>query len=343
MPVFSLLPIEDIDFITLALRPHQAGDETVTERAEDLAHNGILNVPTVYKMSNGATVMGDGATRLRAAQKLQNENRTIKGIEMGFFPCTIVDKSDDLNFTEIDVLMAQVNGNVTVVKTANKNVVDAIYHVQMAKKLPVADLAKEFGVSEKHVRQLLGTVRLPDDVRALIDTKGGITFTNAVKLEGVYGKATSKKVYGEDTSDWDGLVAQSKEMTTGDFTNVINDFVFSHEARVANMKEKAKEAGAPVRQEPTFEPKSKIMDGESLRKLFDEIKVEGTDEELSLMKRIFGLDEASVARQRATWDEKRSAAAAAAELRKGASKKVSELTAEEFEAEVARRAAASVA
>jgi len=320
----QLLPIESIGFITGALRSHEIDSESVVTRAKDLEENGMLNIPTAFRLSNGLTVIGDGATRFRAAQNLQDRNSTILNVPAGFFPVNLVDKSDSPEFDDVDVLLTQISGNATVEVTDNKRYVDGIYAVQMKYNYDNTTLAKKIGISEAQLCRRLKTVRLPAEIREEIEKT--ISFTNAVELSAVLGKATNAKVYGEDTTVADNLVEAARKQTIEEFKKTVADFL------LRNEEDKKAVAKSDSPREPEFTPSERIMSKDELIALRAEIQIEGNDVQQELMNRIFSVDVVSVNKQRAAWQEKQDKIKADREARKAASKNAKDLSKEELQA-----------
>lgn len=320
----QLLPIESIGFIAGALRSHEIDSDSVVTRADDLLVNGLLNIPTAFRLNNGLTVIGDGATRFRAAQNLQERGLTILNVPEGMFPVNLVDKSDSPEFDEVDVLRAQISGNASVETTDNKAYTDAIYRFQMKYNCDNSKLATEFGISEAKVSRILKTVRLPKELREEIEKT--ISFTNAVELSALLGKAQNAKVYGDDTSVADGLVEAARAQTIEEFKKTVADFL------LRNEEDKKAVAKSDSPKEPEFTPTERIMSKDELIALRTEIQIEGSDAEQRLMDRIFSVDTVSINTQRAEWQKKQDKIKADREARKAASKNAKDLSKEELQA-----------
>ena len=318
-----MLKIEDIKFITEALRTHDLDSEIVVERAADLEVNGLDNTPTAYKLSNGLTYIGDGDTRLRAAQRLQEEGKTIQGVPAGHFPVMLDDRSNNKNFTQNDIRIIQMRGNLTVEKTDNKSFINALYATFTSvtvngQPITIAQLAKQVGKSEKHVRAMLKTVSLPIKIRELIGKE--LAFTNAVKLQSVWNKVSNENVYPDGEAD--KMLESAKKLTVPEFADLVGKFEDEHADKV-----KASKGNKPVAK--GFQPKEKFIGKNAIAEMRDEAT---SPVEKAIFDKIFSADPASIAIQKAEWERKEEAKAEKQREKKKDSKKVSDLSVEEIKA-----------
>ena len=333
---YTLLATTDINIIQDPARTHDLGDAIVKERAADLEHNGLLNIPTAYRLADGLIYLGDGATRFYACCELEENGSTIAGIPAGQFPVMLIDAPE---MEEVDILVAQVLGNLTAEKMTNKQTVDAMYRVKCEKNPSTAELAKMFGKSPDHVLALMKTLRLPNEIREEIENT--ISFNNAKELEKVQ-SAASHPAYGENGVGFTDLVDQARELSNADFKPMVEKFLADHKETVKAFR-KEKGAGSEDSTAPVFTPKEKIMGRKELLIYRDEVNENGTEEEIEIMNHIFGVSATQIEAQKAKWLADQEAKAEKVKTRKKASKKLEDYTDEELAEYMANRAANSEA
>ena len=307
------IKISQLMFTEAALRAHSSEDENIIELAADIIARGLLNLPTVVAQEDGTYIVTDGARRSTALQ-LNLANGLCED------EVTVQVKPSQ---SDLETLADQFAGNATVVKTTNKDYINALYTLATEGEMSIKKLAKKVGKSPKYINQLFKTLRLPEEILDAAEA-GSVSVSNLITLSELSGKVDDNEL-----AEWTKKAATE---TAADFSVMVED-----EKETIREAKKAERQGGSVE----FAPKQKFIGKDALLEMLadadDSFTKDGNkvnEAILNTLKKTMSLDEESVAAQKDEFEQKLADREAKKEARKAEreSKSVEEMEAKLKEA-----------
>ena len=276
-------------------------DKEIIQLSENILERGLLNLFSVIPADEDVKTLGykyvikDGSRRLQAIKLLVKNGKFDGNISVNLV-------SDETQTeTDIDRLL----GNITVEKTKAKDIINQILKIKEATGMTNKELAVKMRISEKHLNDLLKTVRLPDVARDAL-TADEITLTNAIMLSTLTGK-----VHKDDYAPY---LEKAKNQTAKDFSTTVKEFMDAYNEK--NQKEREQNKGKFI---PRPIMPNKVFLEELLAKAENDAEATPnaiTQERLRTMQACFQLDEVSVAKRKAVWEKEQEEQKKAAAERK---------------------------
>lgn len=295
------IKISQIDFMASSLRLHDKEEDHIVELANDIRDRGLLNMPTVVDKGNGKFVPTDGARRWTALMLLADRNEcplyeeVVGEINMQVKP----DQSD------LETLADQIAGNATVKSTANKEYIDGLYKLASQGNFSMDQLAKKAGKSANWIAKLFKTKKIPDAVWEKCEA-GKVPMANMITMADIIGK-----VEGEEL----------EAIVKAAITQPAEEFAITVDDELSVLRELRKESRGGGSAE--FSAKEKFIGKDGARLMlaqaendFIEDSSEVNEAILNVLKKLFSLDEASIAAQKEAFDKKIEDKKAQAEARK---------------------------
>ncbi len=272
---------------------HQRDRSTSDQDVIDLAHaiktKGLLQLPTVTLANPEETTLPyavtDGSGRLTAFRYM---------VEQGEHDGIINVVLSNEKIEGIERLMRQVLANGAVERVNDKDYINSLIIIMRETGKGYDELSEITGFSQKHLRDMLKTVRLPEELRDDIQD-GTLSLTNGILLSQVQGKME------EDA--FNKMAEVAKTTTTTKFAEEVNDFTTDYNERM-----KAERKG----QVAEFTPKAKLLKKIDLENMlvdaestFEEDATEFNEGYLHALKKIFQMDPNSIAAQKAEYEQKK--------------------------------------
>lgn len=270
----------------LGLRPEPKPEdkdwnEKFVPLLNDLRTHDLLNMFSVVERPDGTYMVTDGSRRAKAVKLLAEEGvKYVDGVAVQV-----------VKLADIDILERQIAGNFNAKNTSSAQYLKALQKILIAKNYSIAQLASAVGMTEVYVRDLLKINYLPAVVREMVDA-GDISITNAIQLN----KLPEELMTDEMIKD-----AAMKSGT--DFAAKVAETVNNHK--------KAQRSARDPEAAKTFVPSSRLLKKDELSVLLTQAEVayEDTPSEynkgaLDMIKRVWSLDEASIAEQKEEFEKK---------------------------------------
>jgi ParB/RepB/Spo0J family partition protein len=277
------IKISQLTFTEAALRAHTVEDDNIIELAADILVRGLLNLPTVVATEDGNFIVTDGARRSTAL--ILNLSNKLCADEV-----TVQVKPSQ---SDLETLADQFAGNATVLKTTNKDYINGLYTLATEGNMSLAKLAKKVGKSKEYINRLFKTLRLPEEIIDAAEA-GSVPVGNLITLSELSGKVSD-----DELADW---VIKAGTEKASDFAILVED-----EKETIREARKADRKGQTIE----FEAKQKFVGKDKLLIMLNDadqaFTAEGSkanEAVLNTMKVIFGLDEESIAEQKANFEEK---------------------------------------
>jgi len=275
--------LNDVLFSEVALRSHKETDEHIRELADDINNRGLLNLPTLVPSQDeeGKYHVTDGARRVTALKLLLKEGKVPE--ELSF---QVTEPQD-----ELETLGDMISGNANVLKTTNKQFIEAMYRIATETDTTMPELAKKVGKSEEYIWKLFKTLKLGDELLEEAQASG-VSISNLITLSELKGK-----VDDDDMKEW---VEKAKTTTVAEFSD-----------EVAEELDAIKEALKGQKKEVEFKLTNKFIGKDALELLlvsaetaFTTEATPATEARYNLMREIFQVDEKSAAARKKDWEDK---------------------------------------
>lgn len=293
MSNFKIIPLDKLDhnppeLLARPLPTEKDKDwEKVIEFCDSIEKVGLLNFFSVREVE-GKFYVTDGNHRLMAIKKNMAEGKpgTAARYAEGL-PCNVVEMDD------VQSLAAQLSGNHGTFNQSAGSMSNGIYKL-IVSGYDMAKVCKTTGMSEATVNNYLKIVKLPADIKAIID-KGSVTLSNAVQL-------TKLPVGSFATPE------KANAWVEKAITQVASEFALE----VANEIKAVKSANSGEKRAAEFVPEARLRSKEELSQKYSQalysFEEEPTDTNrvaLEVLKWIFQLDDTSVSSAKAAYETKK--------------------------------------
>jgi transcriptional regulator with XRE-family HTH domain len=262
---------------------------------DNVRAKGLDNIFSVVERGDGVFMVCDGSRRAKACIMLCEEGHP------DFQSITVQVQT----LEEIDMLEKQVAGNATQKKTTGAQYIKALQKILIVKNYTTAQLAEVAGMSEGYVKELLKINNLPKVVGRMIE-EGDLSLVNAIQLN----KLPEELITDE-------VLAAAHSLPNNAFTTKVSETL--------NNYKKALRAAKDPEEAKVFKPNQKIVSKEALAKLLQQAETaysiepsEYNQGQLEMIKKVWSIDEESIAIQKAEYEKKLQQAEIEKEKRKAA-------------------------
>lgn len=284
-----MLNLDDVLFSSIALRSHKEDSDNIDELCNSLETNGLLNIPTCTPSPDkeGTYFIKDGARRVTALKRMKKEGRIPKEMDnLDKVPFAVSEPQD-----ELATLADMVAGNANVLKTANRDYIEAIYRIATETNVGMEKLAQQVGKSEAYIWKLFSTLKLNKELIEKAKEEG-VPISNIITLAQLAGKV-------EDDTLAD-FYEKSKEETVAVFA-----------VTVAEKLDEIKKEAKGEREERKFELTNKFIGKDECEMLlvqcqaaFEQDANPVNEARFNLMQEIFQVDEKTAALRESEWEAK---------------------------------------
>jgi ParB/RepB/Spo0J family partition protein len=289
------IKISQIVFAEVALRTHTVEDDHIIELANEIEERGLLNLPTLTENGEGGYIITDGARRCTALKLLLDEKRIPDTMNAQIKP----------KQSAIDTLADQFAGNANIKPSTNKEYINGLYKLSTEGNYSLEQLAKKVGKTVSYIQRLFKTLKLPVEVMEAAE-KSKVSIANLISLSELVGRITD-----DELLDW---VKTASDQNATDFSVTVSD---EKDTIIAAAREERK--GKSVE----FAPKEKFIGKDDLVLMLADAEAAYASDAsaineaiVNIMRKIFSLDEKSIAAQKAEYDLKQKEKADKAEARK---------------------------
>jgi len=294
------------------LRFHEGTEEHITELRNTILSQGFTHPINVHVSNSEETKLPytaeDGNRRLTILQGFKADKiKDSKGnVWNGTIPVNVLPQMDAMTRLE-----KQVSANLNHEKTKPAQYLQALVKIARAKGETPAEMAARAGISPKHLKQCLQSLKVGDRGLELLDSKE-LSLVNANVL------STIKNRLSED--EYDELVTRASK--GGDLV-ANKDLVLAVGAIKDDLAAAKKESITGEKAEYSHKPKAKkksdieVMHSKAVLAVKEKNDVTN-QVRLQTIKEILGTDDKSIAEGKAAWIADQKKKDEAAELRKKA-------------------------
>lgn len=275
--------ISEIMFFEKAIRKHLPTDPDVVEMITDLTNRGLINAPSVTPR-DGIYILTDGGRRMTALKHMLADGKIPDEIGV-----TVIH-----GLTDEEIIGWQMAGNINIKKTANKQYINGLFQLATAGTMNTEQISKLAGMSIEYIMKLFKTLKFPENVLEACE-KAEVKIGNLIILSEL-----ANKIPEEDYLSWieDAKTLSQRELTikVADELNIIK--------QTLNLRKDGKRTDEFI-VEPVLLSKGDLFENYKKAEIAFDIDSNRDNEIiLSIYKKIWQMDEETIAIKRRQHEEK---------------------------------------